>query len=200
MCQNTEEYPNRVIATVPQLKYLDWVKITDEARVEARIKFTAIVDKLEFTEAERQRKEQEASEAIRFAEDLIENGIPEMGRDMWFDRIFLNLSNTSTLSTVPGFDEAIVVLKQHFEACSKPIKEAAYTCTKSRVEIQQAIETALSEGRQERLGGQSQPLIEAWVAEKDALLDEMDESQTSASQSMKVRKPQVCLCFLPAVV
>jgi len=186
MCAANGEYSLLVVAVVPQLKYLDWVKVSDEARRDARIRHAIEVDQLEFAEAEQDHKADEISKEEQIATDLAEEGVPEMASGRWFDRMFPRLSEVDILSTVPGVKEHVEQLREHFAAQSVPIREAGGEFTRHRRKIEADTQAALAEGRHSRLGGQSDALVQAWNAHKEAAFDEIEESEAPASVGLKV--------------
>jgi hypothetical protein len=186
LCTESDEYPDRILAVVPQLRYLDWVKIVDESRIEAFAKFAIAVDNLELLESEQKQKDDQAADTEKIALTLIEDGAPEMDGGMWFDRLLPTLSEINLLCTVPGISESIETLRAHFGSSSEPIRAAARTFTETRLAIESSIEEALVEGRQDRLEGQCRPLIDAWSKEKDAVFDVIEATGHNASGALKV--------------
>ena len=192
MCDNVDVYPGRVLATVPQLKYLDWVKITEEARTEGRIQFVREIEKLEIVEAELKQKQEADAAQAAITEALVADGVPEMAGGAWYARLFPTLPEAATLCTVPGFSETLETLQQHFDASAAPIREAGRVFTETRQQIERDVEAALHEGRATRQQDESERLINGWRAEKEAVLTEIEEEQNSTTAGIKVL-PSRCM-------
>lgn len=80
-----EEYAKRIVAYLPSLRYLDWVRVTDETRVDSQALFVNELEKIRILEDMARAKNSDADALAAKQQQFVDALLPDVrGLRMYF--------------------------------------------------------------------------------------------------------------------
>jgi Leucine-rich repeat (LRR) protein len=139
LCDSSEHtYPQFLLATLPQLVYLDFRYITPEAREEACEAYQELLDSLELKDREVKRKAAEDSKLDAKLTEYKEAYVDGLDELQLFQAMFEEDKDLEQIRLIPGIPEMLTEFEKKFElVCHELVQEGLIKSTK-RIEERSA--------------------------------------------------------------
>eukprot|EP00041_Stephanoeca_diplocostata_P007704 m.111169 g.111169 ORF g.111169 m.111169 type:complete len:519 (-) comp16996_c0_seq2:168-1724(-) len=144
-----ENYTDCLVAYIPNLRYLDWTRISDESRTHAALTLTSDIERLTLLENEASAKQQKIDD-LHMTRDMYANaGVPDMtGSDLW-EYIYTHDPQIELLFVIPGIADSFASFKECVITQTQTVGAKGLTVAETRerehTDIKEAIAEAIKE-------------------------------------------------------